>query len=423
MILRGVFSLLFGLNALAFAGEPTRPPPAKVIHAPYELVDLHAHLFMDRGMGFMMDGDFRSPLKSNDWADRFSSQINEATMESSNLGLLVVSLYAHPVFAPSRQGSIRAQIQDAKNFVAKYPDWVIAKTPAEARAAHAAGKRILIFSLEGAAGILDTEADFKEFIDKEGIRIVTFAHLSNDHLTGAAFMSGYKKISSPGSFVRFLFSPTRDCDGTALNPEGLSDDGRRVARALIARHVWIDLSHAPEASQAELIPMMKKAGQPLIFTHIGLRSHAFGEFSLTPSNIQAVKDTGGIVGLVVSDEAIKHAEFPFDQCPLRCQGKKKGNCKGGVWSLAAEYQELAQQVGPESVFLGSDFNGSANHLPPTGCRPVFSIDGKRGMYNIGQTSELWATLREAGAPVASTSHHGVENFIETWEKLWTAPAP
>src|SRR4051812_6206202 len=70
-------------------------------------VELHAHLFMKEGMGWLFKGDFNGPLQAENWKSRFSSQANPETLEQSGLDIVVATLYAHPLFTWSLRDSIR----------------------------------------------------------------------------------------------------------------------------------------------------------------------------------------------------------------------------------------------------------------------------------------------------------------------------
>src|SRR5688572_4329306 len=81
-------------------------------------VDLHQHPFMKTGLNWWFTGDFDGPLRARDWRSRFSSQINPEALARSGIGVVVVSLYAHPILAPNKRESIREQIRQAERFVA-----------------------------------------------------------------------------------------------------------------------------------------------------------------------------------------------------------------------------------------------------------------------------------------------------------------
>lgn len=388
--------------------------PQKVTQATPTLVDLHNHAFMEHGLGMLFQGGFNEPLAADSWTDRFSSQINDATLNTSGLGVAVVALYVHPIFNLSLRDSIRAQLKAAKEFVAHNPQWVIVKSAEEARKAHLSGKRLLVFSLEGASGVLESEEDYEEFIDKEGIRIVTFAHLADDHLTGAAFMPGIKRMATPWAAIGSVFNPKHNAEGTLVNPNGLSAKGREVAQALINRGVWIDLTHAPEASQKELIPMMRAAGQPLLYTHTGLRKYRNAERVISLLQVKRVADTGGIVGIAPSKEMIGETKVDQSVCPAHCNQ----SCKSIFYKFATQYREMASYLGPRAVYVGSDFNGALDHIaPPTDCPTGTSIDRPGGFYHIGQTSELWHALKRSVPEAAETAYNGALNFIDTWSKV------
>jgi microsomal dipeptidase-like Zn-dependent dipeptidase len=314
---------------------------------------------------------------------------------------------------PAKEG-IRRQIHLAEEFVRAHPSWVIARDPKEAARAHEQGKKILVFSLEGAGGILETEDDIREFIDHQGIRIVTFAHLSDDELSGAALMHGYRALGNPLGLIASLLQGRRGCRGEHLNPNGMTKRGRDLLHALLRRGVWIDLAHASEATHAELAPLVKAAGQPLLYTHIMLREHRNGERSLSAKQLEGAARSAAVIGLIPGESSVGDAPVPPENCPARCAGR----CKGGVFALAAEYNEMVRALGPRSVFLGSDFNGAMDHLRPSApdCALGSTIDA-RGFSNISQTAELWRDLAEASALSEENEQDGVANFLRAWAKV------
>jgi microsomal dipeptidase-like Zn-dependent dipeptidase len=353
-------------------------------------VELHAHLFMKEGMGWLFRGHFFGPLKAQSWKSRFRSSTNPEAVERSGVQILVASLYAHPLLTRSPRDSIRRQIDLAEKFVATHPNWIIARDTAQARSALAAGKRVIILSLEGAAGIVDNEDDIYEFIHQRGVRIVTLLHLTDDRLGGVAFLAGFRALSSPLAWLGQILRPRID-ENVRVNRNGLTPAGRRLAEALIKHQVWIDLSHASDESARALIPMIRDAGHPLLYTHTVLRSHFHAERGLAAWQLDEVKKSDGIIGLMPSEEFLK----------------------GGIEALATQYSEVASAIGADSVMMGSDYNGGIKHLSPS----VNTV----GLSNIGQTPELWQSLRQLGAPVPTPLGRMVDRFLSAWEKV--APGP
>jgi membrane dipeptidase len=366
-------------------------------------VELHAHLFMKEGMGLLFGGDFNGPLRARSWKSRFASQANPESLEQSGLDLVVATLYAHPIFALSLRDSIRKQIQLARRFVREHPNWVLVDHPKKAKEARAAGKKILILALEGASGILETEEDLKEFVDQAGIRIVTFLHLTDDLFGGVAFLDGIRGFSTPWAFFKSLFSPQRDEAGYRINSQGLTDEGKKMALALIQRKVWIDLAHASDRSQEELRPLLAKAGQPSLYTHTVLRKYFQAERAITESQLAHVAQSRGYIGLMPSEEMLKGTP------------PSEGTCSGSVFALATQFKEVAAVVGESSIGLGSDYNGGIPHLKPS-CDTGTSLD-QEGLWNIGQSHEVWQALQKLGA-VHSDGSSGVDQFLETWSQLW-----
>jgi microsomal dipeptidase-like Zn-dependent dipeptidase len=373
-------------------------------------VDLHAHLFMKDGMGWFFRGKFEGPLQATSWRDRFSSQANAETVEDSDIGVLVVALYAHPLLTWSTRESIRHQIGEANLFVATHPDWVLATSAAQARKAVAQGRRVMILSLEGASGILESEEDLEEFIDRDGIRIVTFLHITDDDLGGVAFMRSYHALSTPIRWFIELFHPSFS-DGVEVNARGLTEKGRALAQALIRRKVWLDLSHSSDASQRELIPMIEAAGMPLLYTHGGLRRFEKAERGVSDEQLLETALSGGMIGLCPSEDVLYDTPVP----PAHCNPGCGVPCDDGLSALAESYRVAAQFLGPEAVVLGSDTNGAIPHLPPS-CGTGTTLD-RSGLWNIGQTAELWRALRASGAPVPERLGSTVDAFIAKWARV------
>ncbi|MBI3543235.1 MAG: membrane dipeptidase [Deltaproteobacteria bacterium] len=369
-------------------------------------VELHSHLFMKQGMGPLFNGEFYGPLKATSWRDRLSSQANPAALERSGLRLVVAALYAHPVLTPDMREAVRAQIELARRFVRESDGrWVLATDARQAREAVSAGKRVLVLALEGAMGVIETEADLAEFVDRGGIRVVNLLHLTDDLFGGVAFLRGILGFADPWAFFKSLFSPTRDVDGVRVNPAGLTEKGRWMARELLKRHVWLDLAHASDASAAELIPMARQAGQPILYTHTSLRRFLRAERGITAEQLQAVRETKGVVGLMPCPDML---EGMAPSVPTGPEGKP------GLPAFLAQLREVRLVVGADGVALGSDTNGGIAHLPPASGTGT-SLDADAGFWQIGQSSELWKTMVQPRAGAV------LERFLNAWERV--APRP
>lgn len=394
--------LLSTLLTLVFVSVPAFADTSVPPQGP---VELHAHLFMKEGMTWAFRGDFFGPLRATSWKDPLSSQANPETLESSGLSIVVAALYAHPLFTLRLRESIHRQINLARKFVLTHPDWVLASEPEQAKEALSQGKHVMVLALEGASGIIENDDDIREFIDDGGIRIVTPLHLIDDEFGGVAFLKGFRAWSSPIAWLKQLFFPHYN-EGVRTNHEGLTPTGQWLITALLKHHVWIDLAHASDASQAEMIPVIKAAQQPLLCTHTVLRKFHEAERGISNATLMQIKGTHGILGLMPSEEMLEGAP-------------RADHCPSGISSLANEYTEIAQLLGNDSVMLGSDFNGGIPHLAPTGpgCVTGTSID-QQGLWNIGQSTDVWRAMAKLGAPVPDPLSKMADHFIEVWTKAY-----
>ena len=375
-------------------------------------LDLHAHLFMKEGLGWLFHGRFEEPHLADSWDDRLSSKVDAAALEQSGIGLVVVALFAHPLYVADMRASIRAQIAAAKRFVRRHPNWAIAKSPAEARRLLGAGRRVLVLSLEGASGVLETEEDLREFVDREGIRIVTELHLVDDAFGGVAMLDGFQYLANPLGVVDQLLDHRHDEQGIEVNRRGLSPLGRRLAVELIARGVWIDLTHASDASLTDLVPMLERAGQPLLLTHAQLRTRHAAERATSETMLRRVAASGGVVGLLPSEDAFPNAAPAARFCPAGCSPEA---CRGSVHTFAEVVDEAAAILGPEAIALGSDQNGGMRHLAQA-CGTGTALDGDAGFHHVGQTALLYRALRQLGAPIAP--HRDVlDHFLSAWDRV------
>lgn len=361
---------------------------------------------MKEGMGWAFKGHFFDPLQSTSWKDRFSSQANPRAMEESGLDIIVAALYAHPLFVWSLRDSIRKQLQLVEKFVHENPKWIVAKNPIEAQKALLTRKKVIILSLEGASGILETEEDLKEFIDEGGIRIVTLLHLTDDEFGGVAFLNGLKILSSPIALLKSFLYPTHDQNGVKLNSQGLTKMGQTLALKLIQRKVWIDLSHASDKSQNELYPLLLKVKQPILYTHTVLRKYLEAERGLSIEQLKKVASTDGLIGLIPSSEMLKGTPAV-------------GKCNGSISYLAYQFQEVAQYLDEASIGIGSDFNGGISHLEPS-CSTHTSMD-QQGLWQIGQSQDIWTALKNLGVwhpKIRENNHDHSEQFLKKWFAVW-----
>lgn len=374
-------------------------------------IDLHSHPFMKHGIGPLFQGSFFSETRSTNFKTLLKSNLNEQTLIDSKIDILVVALYTHPIlsiFSGGAKKAIDRQIDEARSFIARNPNWIIATNPKQAQDALEKNKRILILSLEGAENILETNEDLNYFINKRGISIVTPIHLNNTHFGGAAYMRGFRKsLLNPSKIISPLSS-----EGVKINFKGMTEKGRWLLDELIKREVWIDLTHASDLFIAEAIEKLKKAKQPLLFTHTALRKYYKAERGIASWMIDEVKSVGGFIGLVPSEEMILDTGPNNVTCALGCN-----SCDQGIRALAAQYLEISKKIDKQYIALGQDFNGGIPHLSPDFCDPINEIDDPSGYYLFSQDEHLVEKAQKINPEIDLFSESSAKTFLRLWTKV------
>ncbi len=354
-----------------------------------------------------MRAGFDDRTRSESWKSRTRTRITSDNLDSSQLKVIVVSLYAHPIirWGDKFQVSILKQIERLEDYVRDHPKWIIASTAGEARAALKQGKRVFILSLETAKGTLDSEEDRRIFIDQKKIAIVTPFHLSPDRYGSPALYSHIAILNTPWEWFKSWTQDHKDKNGNYVNFGGVTDAGRDLVRDLVKRKVWIDLAHSTDRAQEDLQEIL--ADQPPLYTHTMPRKYFPVERGVSEDQISRVKARKGIIGIVPSEDM--HADILVEK-PF-----SKTLCKSGIVIIAKIWKELAAQVGPERVMLGSDFNSPLSGISPE-CAdsPEFKQVGFR---DASQIPTFLDELKRLGAPVDSKSNLQIEAFLDAWSKV------
>jgi membrane dipeptidase len=135
--------------------------------------------------------------------------------------------------------------------------------------------------------------------------------------------------------VQFVFPSSPD-----IGP-GLTDAGVALVRACAEIGILIDLSHLNEKGFWDVA---KLEPGPLVASHSGAHAVAAASRNLTDAQLDAIGETGGLVGIVYAT-AFLRTDFADDpDTPL---------------ALIAEHARyVADRIGVDGVGLGSDFDGA-----------------------------------------------------------------
>lgn len=294
-------------------------------------------------------------------------QVRLPDLEAADMRLVVVPLYATPVLSQLTGGYARAllrQVAQVERWAARDPRVSIVRAPDEAEAVLKSKEwRLgLILAVEGAGG-----ADTPERLDRlwdRGVRMLTIAHFTDTRWGGAA--AG-----------RYWPMPTCVPGGKAevrLNPKGLSKPGEALADYAVAKGLMLDLTHASDKTAFDLAA--RHPDLPLLFTHQAARELTPCERTISNELLREVKRSGGLVGLALA-----------------------ANYAGAdMKSLMGHAAILAREAGPESVVIGSDFNGLIGRV--------------EGVPDPSGYASVLKELAAAGIPATA----GAEAFVSVWRR-------
>jgi membrane dipeptidase len=193
------------------------------------------------------------------------------------------------------------------------------------------------FSFEGAAPLAGDRAAARTWVAR-GVRIFGLVHTHDNAL--ATSSSGGAKA------------------------QGLSPQGRDFLHDVDAVGGIVDVSHASDATVADVLAEAAKDGAPVIATHSDARALVPNPRNLTDDQVRGIAQTGGVVGVNF------HSRF------LVVRGRAT------VADVVRHVLHLVRVAGASHVAIGSDFEGD--------------IDPPVGMESVRGFPRLFRALRRAG---------------------------
>ena len=144
--------------------------------------------------------------------------------------------------------------------------------------------------------------------------------------------------------------------GTPDTGPGLTVAGRRLVAACNELGVMVDLAHLNGPGFREVAEL---SHAPLVSTHTAAHALCPIPRNLTDAQLDAIRDSGGLVGIV------------FDTVMTRADGELVLDTPLSV--IAAHIEYVAERIGVEHVALGSDFDG---------CFPPAALDDASKMQAL-----------------------------------------
>ena len=263
---------------------------------------------------------------------------------------------------------------------------------AAAEATAAAG-RLLALERAGHVRIARASSDLDAARDGDGLP-VTVLHLEGAEAIdpglealelwyGAGLRSLGPVWSRPNAFgqgVPFIFPSSPDTG------PGLTDAGRALAARCAQLGILVDVSHLNEAGFWDLARM--ELG-PVVATHSAAHALSRASRNLTDPQLDAIGDSGGLVGIVFG-------------CPfLRADGADDEDTPLELIATHARY--VADRIGVDHVALGSDYDG-------------VTIPASLG--DVAGTPRLLSALSDAGFTAAEISAIAWDNWRRVLDAWW-----
>lgn len=291
------------------------------------------------------------------------------------------------VFSPARSKEPIESVKDALTItdvvvqeVARHPDdMFLATTADDVVRAQREDKIGVMLGVEG-GHMIDSSIEVLRQLYRLGARYLGLTHSGNTPWVGAAEYD----------------------DG----PEGLTDHGREIVRAMNRMGMMADLSHA---SQKAFFDTVETSSAPILNTHAACFAIAEHPRNLTDEMLKALADNGGVLGVAYytgmldDDHRARFRELAEINSKRREVGQQfSGDLKQlsqELWKLNLAEVELigapplsrlvdhiehaATVAGIDHVGLGSDYDSVGLKLPA-------------GLEHIGKTPNLIEAMKERG---------------------------
>jgi membrane dipeptidase len=125
---------------------------------------------------------------------------------------------------------------------------------------------------------------------------------------------------------------------------GLSEFGKEVIRKMDSLGIIIDVSHTGIKTISDILEVTQN---PIIATHSGVRAIRSHSRNLYDNQIQAIANSGGVIGVVFYPPFIGDADSDGDR---------------DIADVIAHIDYIVNLVGIDYVALGSDFDGTGGNL-------------------------------------------------------------
>jgi membrane dipeptidase len=187
----------------------------------------------------------------------------------------------------------------------------------------AAGRVTAILHLEGAEPLAPDLSDLDEWYER-GLRSLGLV---------------WSRANAFGHGVPFVFPSSSD-----IGP-GLTDAGKRLVRACNERGILVDCSHL---NRRGFLDVAALSDAPLVATHSNAHGLCASSRNLDDEQLELIRASGGVVGVNFAITFLREDGRPDPATPLE--------------AVCRHVDHLVEQMGPDHVALGSDYEGA--DVPP-----------------------------------------------------------
>jgi membrane dipeptidase len=204
---------------------------------------------------------------------------------------------------------------------------------------------------------------------------------------GAYYEKGLRSIglvwARPNAFGYGV--PFRNPSSPDIGPR-LSEAGIALVKACDEMGIVVDVSHLNERG---FFDVAKHSTKPMVASHSGVHKLCPASRNLTDEQLDAIKASGGVVGVVFAVVFIRPDGANNDDTPV---------------DLIAEHVAyVAERIGVEHVAFGSDFDGAK--VPA-------------GLCDAAGYPAVIAALRRRGFSEADLRKIACENWLRVLERTW-----
>jgi membrane dipeptidase len=315
------------LDAASWARQLSISREAVELYLASEVIDLHLDTFIwARSFGYDLTRRHgRAPLGG--W---FLGHADFPRVREAGLAAATWVITTNPLReAGERFATLLQNLKTLEELVkGQAEDLELVRTLSEYRAARTRGHHGVFVGIQG-GNALDGTDDAVERLPPLSILRVTLVHLSS-------------------SRIGVTSSPLR------VGPDlGLSDFGRSLVQRLNASRILVDLAHISPGGFWDAV-RVHDPSLPVVVTHTGVSGVHRHWRNLDDSQLRAVADSGGFVGIMF------HSEFLGDRL-----------WSGRAESVVDHLAHVVRVAGEDCPALGSDFDGAI--VPPRDLASVLEL--------------------------------------------------